>query len=578
MALLKKYQKGNTLVSPSDSKEYLEGWFNSPKHKELLLNSLSKDFPNLNKEELQLKADEIITERLKNLNDFETNEPPILSNVLGEANPSPNYYEGKRNVTLFTNMPDYNPYVKTHEYRHMSNSNETGHTFPKYDYQKWQIATPEKMPEAKAIIFDYNNPYKAYELFKDTKLAQNAKLKYEQENNFFMSMPYEDFLKTDQGKQHIINNLKELNYLGRLEEISARKDAILQFAKDNNIFDPYTETMTPEILEKIKAKMKGINGRNQLEQLEQRFNDNDLLEIFNTIANTNNKNKIMMARKGGILYIKKYQNGTSPVTYTYPSRPGVRYQKGAFGWMINIPGKTNGYVPIKDPDGKRAAELNKNAIPAQEEDVKNKIYEDNLRNNKPGTEKIELSNNTTLLDMFSIPQNMMMSAFTNNKHLTPSSYLQSKGINNPVTNTIADVMIDPVAVMALKYPIKKAKQPTLLSVEKPQSFNSVRLGMPRNLDEFNQLKEATRLREKSARDLMKKSIETNSNYKDRFIKTTIEEGFEPYISRRTNPVSREQEVLDNTLGADSRVIDFFDSKGNIIKQIKNGKIIYQKQN
>jgi hypothetical protein len=143
--------------------------------------------------------------------------------------------------------------------------------------------------------------------------------------------------------------------------------------------------------------------------------------------------------------VEEYQDGgqsDKSVTYTYSGRPGVRYQKGPFGWTINIPGQTNGYVPIKDPTGKRAAELDKNAIPAQEEDY----IKYNAQKAEESRNALQASNNTTLLDMFSIPQNMMMSALTDNEHLTPSSYLQSKGINNPVTNVIADVLVDPVNV------------------------------------------------------------------------------------------------------------------------------------
>lgn len=159
--------------------------------------------------------------------------------------------------------------------------------------------------------------------------------------------------------------------------------------------------------------------------------------------------------KGQGGFYKKFSGGgkvndSKPVTYTYPSRPGVRYQKGPFGWTINIPGQTNGYVPIKDPTGKRTAELNKNAIPAQEEDYRNLEYEKSRKSSEEarrGITPIQASNNTTLLDMFSVPQNIMMAAATNNEHLTPSSYLQSKGINNPVTNTVADIIVDPLNVV-----------------------------------------------------------------------------------------------------------------------------------
>lgn len=48
--------------------------------------------------------------------------------------------------------------------------------------------------------------------------------------------------------------------------------------------------------------------------------------------------------------------------YTYAGRPGAEYQKGANGWEIRTE-HTNGFVPIKDPTGKRTALLNAQAKP-----------------------------------------------------------------------------------------------------------------------------------------------------------------------------------------------------------------------
>ncbi len=46
--------------------------------------------------------------------------------------------------------------------------------------------------------------------------------------------------------------------------------------------------------------------------------------------------------------------------YTYSGRPNAQYQKTANGWTIKTE-NTNGFVPIKDPTGKRTALLNAEA-------------------------------------------------------------------------------------------------------------------------------------------------------------------------------------------------------------------------
>jgi hypothetical protein len=48
--------------------------------------------------------------------------------------------------------------------------------------------------------------------------------------------------------------------------------------------------------------------------------------------------------------------------YTYAGRPGAEYRKSANGWTIRTE-HTNGFVPVKDPTGKRTALLNAQAKP-----------------------------------------------------------------------------------------------------------------------------------------------------------------------------------------------------------------------
>lgn len=59
------------------------------------------------------------------------------------------------------------------------------------------------------------------------------------------------------------------------------------------------------------------------------------------------------------------QKGGSQV-YTYADRPEAKYKKDDKGnWLISLPSTKGKYVPIKDPSGKRAGELNEKAKPVK---------------------------------------------------------------------------------------------------------------------------------------------------------------------------------------------------------------------
>lgn len=65
--------------------------------------------------------------------------------------------------------------------------------------------------------------------------------------------------------------------------------------------------------------------------------------------------------------LNTYQDGG---TYTYAGRKDSKYKKDSSGnWMISNKSTGNKYVPIKDPTGKRAKELNRAAVPEQTYDI-----------------------------------------------------------------------------------------------------------------------------------------------------------------------------------------------------------------
>lgn len=83
-----------------------------------------------------------------------------------------------------------------------------------------------------------------------------------------------------------------------------------------------------------------------------------ILSMSNT-PEMSGEGKDLVYANGGALN-NSYAGGGQ--IYTYAGRPGAEYQKGANGWEIRTE-HTNGFVPVKDPTGKRTALLNAQAKP-----------------------------------------------------------------------------------------------------------------------------------------------------------------------------------------------------------------------
>jgi hypothetical protein len=84
--------------------------------------------------------------------------------------------------------------------------------------------------------------------------------------------------------------------------------------------------------------------------------------------------------------------------YTYSGNPNASYKKIGKKWYISSKATGNSFVPINDPNGKRAAELNKNAVvlPGQPAEVEQpRGVQGNVGPAKlPGQAKMELSSAT----------------------------------------------------------------------------------------------------------------------------------------------------------------------------------------
>ena len=105
---------------------------------------------------------------------------------------------------------------------------------------------------------------------------------------------------------------------------------------------------------------------------------------------------LIHAKNGGDISIPSLNEFPDGGTiYTYPGNPNASYKKIGDQWYISNKGTGNNFVPIQDPGGKRAAELNKNAVvlPGQPAPVEQpRGVQGNVPAPKlPGQAKLELS-------------------------------------------------------------------------------------------------------------------------------------------------------------------------------------------
>lgn len=101
-----------------------------------------------------------------------------------------------------------------------------------------------------------------------------------------------------------------------------------------------------------------------------RFEPKDEYDDGGYIETELTDDEIQAYRDGGYIVedisvpsLNQYQDGG---TYTYAGRKDSKYKKDDQGnWLISNKSTGNKFVPIKDPTGKRAKELNRSAIPEQ---------------------------------------------------------------------------------------------------------------------------------------------------------------------------------------------------------------------
>jgi hypothetical protein len=146
--------------------------------------------------------------------------------------------------------------------------------------------------------------------------------------------------------------------------------------------------MQNPLIKKKKSKKKKIFDPNA-----KYFKEGGIQEDLDYIEADLTPEEIAEYRAGGYIIeeLPIAQKGGSQI-YTYADRPEAKYKKDASGnWLISLPSTKGQYVPIKDPTGKRAGELNEKAKPYKPAAPKSNLssYEDRI--NKP-----QVSDNTAV--------------------------------------------------------------------------------------------------------------------------------------------------------------------------------------
>jgi hypothetical protein len=107
---------------------------------------------------------------------------------------------------------------------------------------------------------------------------------------------------TPKGKDNIkkLNLITQqtINYMTQPTETRARLNVIRQFAKENNIYDPFTQEITPSVYEKLFKKENLPQGALDLRSM---YTKDELIDLLNTVSQNDNNtdDRIAIAKRGG---------------------------------------------------------------------------------------------------------------------------------------------------------------------------------------------------------------------------------------------------------------------------------------
>jgi len=174
---------------------------------------------------------------------------------------------------------------------------------------------------------------------------------------------YDYWFKEDpEYKEQVDDNFKSFysNYVGEPTEVRARLNEIRQTAKEAGLYDPFTESVSPDLyykkLKNYKFEKGDKSGFDGMKQLQDAFSDEEIIWLLNNMSKTeDNKEELDLAQDGG---------APNPKTsfYTVEGSGGV-YRKVNGRWEVDW-NRSGKFQPLSQGDvKKRAAVLDKKAKP-----------------------------------------------------------------------------------------------------------------------------------------------------------------------------------------------------------------------
>jgi hypothetical protein len=107
-------------------------------------------------------------------------------------------------------------------------------------------------------------------------------------------------------KQQVDDSFREFSsdYVGEPTEVRARLNAIRQLAKEANLYDPFTEGVSPDLyykkLKNYQYEKGDKSGFDPMKQLQDTFSDEEIIWMLNNISKNQDQNKELdVAQEGG---------------------------------------------------------------------------------------------------------------------------------------------------------------------------------------------------------------------------------------------------------------------------------------
>ena len=277
---------------------------------------------------------------IKNYNTFRS---PLYYSQLNNAKFKDATFENfakdfKSDATFYTrNRPGEHAYVYPHEFSHLSDLG--GDLIPISDrnlIKQWQLHYPDYpaaydkyvLGDARSLGDQYtnkiitkdeydkrtkdlktdwylNNKDKRY--YSDKEMYENNFNKFKKQGDYnddtlTNDLPYDDFIRKNKINFDPVDYKR---YVGTNSEVRARVNAIRMYGKAAGIYDPFTEKLTPEKYKELNKLFENQNlnekDANQLRQLQHLYNDDEILNLINTLSKNNSEveNDIQYGKTGG---------------------------------------------------------------------------------------------------------------------------------------------------------------------------------------------------------------------------------------------------------------------------------------